>query len=268
MTELLVAEGIAFECMGRRLVDGVDLALHPGDFKIVVGPNGAGKSTLLKLLSGEMRPSAGQIRVKGRPLSTWSPVSLAHVRAVMSQASQMSFPFTAFEVARLGVDVLGRGLSQRDRNRIVHEAMERANVWHLAPQTYQTLSGGEKQRVHFARVIAQLAAGRTVESDQILLLDEPIASLDPKHQLALLDEVRIMARSGVAAIAVLHDLQLAAYAGTSFLLLENGRAVAHGDAEAVLTAEKVSAVFSIALTQAVIPPVPWKAVRDTLPVRG
>jgi iron complex transport system ATP-binding protein len=136
--------------------------------------------------------------------------------------------------------------------------MERADVRHLARQNYQTLSGGEKQRVHFARVIAQLAAGRTVEGDQILLLDEPIASLDPKHQLALLDEVRAMVRSGIAAMAVLHDLQLAAYAGTSFLLLEKGRTVAHGDAEAVLTSENVSTVFSIALTQTVLPPIPWR----------
>jgi iron complex transport system ATP-binding protein len=258
MTELLVAEGVTFKCMGRTLVDGVDLALRPGDFKIVVGPNGAGKSTLLKLLSGETRPSAGQVRVKGRPLSTWSPAALAHVRAVMPQASEMSFPFTAFEVVRLGVGVLGRGLSQTDRGRIVHEAMERAGVWHLAQQNFQTLSGGEKQRVHFARVIAQLAAGRTIEGDQILLLDEPIASLDPKHQLALLDEVRTMVHNGIAAMAVLHDLQLAAYAGTSFLLLEKGRAVAHGDAEKVLTSMNVSAVFSIALTQTVLPPIPWR----------
>ena len=260
MTGLLVAEGITFECMGRRLVDGIDLALHPGDVKIVVGPNGAGKSTLLKLLSGEIRPSAGRIRVKGRPLPTWSPMALAHIRAVMPQVSEMSFPFTAFEVARLGVGVLGRGLSQRGRNEIVHEAMERAGVCHLARQIYRTLSGGEKQRVHFARVIAQLAAGRTIEGDQILLLDEPIANLDPKHQLALLEEVRTMARNGVAAIAVLHDLQIAAYSGTSILLLEKGRAVSQGDAERVLTSENIRAVFSIALTQAVLPPIPWQSL--------
>jgi iron complex transport system ATP-binding protein len=185
------------------------------------------------------------------------PRRLAHLRAVMPQASELSFPFTAFEVASLGAEGIGRGLSRPDRMHIVVEALAQADVAHVADRDYRTLSGGERQRVHFARVLAQLKAGRSVESRQILFLDEPIASLDLRHQLRLLAEARRLSRDGLAVVEVLHDLQHAAGVGDDLALMREGRLVARGLRGEVLTPERLTAVFGVSLTTEGLPPHPW-----------
>lgn len=260
MSARLEARNLSYHRSGRTLLDGVDLTLDGGTFTVVIGPNGAGKSTLMRLLCGELAPSAGEVVLNGRPLQAIPAWLLAHERAVMPQASDLGFPFTVFEVACLGVEGIGRGLSRRDRERLAAQALERADVAHLSRRNYQTLSGGERQRVHFARVLAQLAAGRTVETRQVLFLDEPIASLDLKHQLALLDEAKSLARDGLAVLAVLHDLQLAAGLTDDLILLSGGRLVARGTPAAVLTPTRLAEVFGVRLTLPTLPPHPWGLV--------
>ncbi|MFC4170784.1 heme ABC transporter ATP-binding protein [Microvirga sp. GCM10011540] len=257
MTAILEAKGMSYRGGGRLLVNRVDFTVDAGCFTIVVGPNGAGKSTLLKLLCGELAPTEGDIVLGGRPLRSIPPWQLAHLRAVMPQASELGFPFSVLEVASLGVEGIGRGLSRSDRRRIAEQALERADVAHLAHRNYQTLSGGERQRVHFARVLAQLGAGRTFEDRQILFLDEPISSLDLKHQLALLEEARRLVREGIAVVAVLHDLQLAAGLTDDLALMDEGRLVARGAPDRVLTSERLAAVFGVGLVMESLPPHPW-----------
>jgi iron complex transport system ATP-binding protein len=268
MSALLEAKGVSYRSNGRLLVDTVDLSVASGSFTIVIGPNGAGKSTLLRLLSGELPPTQGVVQRDGRPLQSIPAWRLAHGRAVMPQASDLSFPFTVFEVACLGAEGIGRGLSRGDRSRIALDALAQADVAHLAQRNYQTLSGGERQRVHFARVLAQLQAGRTVEARQMLFLDEPIASLDLKHQLALLDTAKDLAQEGLAIVAVLHDLQLAAGLGADLVLMHGGRLVRRGKPEAVLTPATLAEVFGVTLIPSVLPPNPWRLSQDGLPMTG
>jgi len=250
------------------LVDGIDLSIGSGSFTIVIGPNGAGKSTLMRILCGELSPTEGEVRFHGQAVRSIAAWRLAHSRAVMPQASDLSFPFTVFEVARLGLEGLGQGLSRRDRQRFVLDALEQADVAHLSHRNYQTLSGGERQRVHFARVLAQLQAGRTVETRQVLFLDEPIASLDLKHQLALLETAKDLARSGLAVIAVLHDLQLAAGMGDDLVLLQAGRLVGRGQPETVLTPARLAEVFGVTLIPSALPPSPWTLSPERQPHVG
>ncbi len=257
MRPIIEAKGVSYRRGGRYLVQAVDLPIMAGSVTTVVGPNGAGKSTLLRLLCGELAPTDGGIVVNGRPIRSIAPWQLAHLRAVMPQASDLGVPFTAFEVAGLGVEGIGRGLSERDRLHIVGEALDGADVAHLAHRTYQTLSGGERQRVHFARVLAQLRAGRSVEERQVLFLDEPIASLDLKHQLALLRHLRRLADDGLAVVVVLHDLQLAAGMDGDLVLMRDGCLVDKGPAEQVLTAERMVEVFGVSLVTKTLPPHPW-----------
>jgi iron complex transport system ATP-binding protein len=264
MSALLEAKGVSYRSGGRMLVEAVDLSIAGGSFTIVIGPNGAGKSTLLRILSGELSPTEGEVRLDGQPLRSIPPWRLAHSRAVMPQAADLSFPFTVFEVACLGVEGIGRGLSRSDRQHIALDALAQADVAHLARRNYQTLSGGERQRVHFARVLAQLQAGRTVEPRQVLFLDEPIASLDLKHQLALLWTAKSLAQGGLAVVAVLHDLQLAAGMGDDLVLMHRGRLVTHGRAEAVLTPAMLVEVFGVSLVPSVLPPSPWTLSRAGL----
>ncbi|MET0529204.1 MAG: heme ABC transporter ATP-binding protein [Microvirga sp.] len=264
MSPILEASGVTYRSGGRALVAEIDLAIAQGSFTIVVGPNGAGKSTLMRLLCGELTPSQGAVLLEERPLTAIPAWRLAHARAVMPQASELSFPFTAFEVASLGVEGIGHGLSRSDRQRLTLHALDRADVAHLAGRNYQTLSGGERQRVHFARVLAQLAAGRTVETRQILFLDEPIASLDLKHQLALLETARELAQDGLTVVAVLHDLQLAVGIGDDVILMNEGRLVARGAPHAVLTPERLAAVFGVVVNAGQLPPVPWRLAQAEL----
>jgi iron complex transport system ATP-binding protein len=263
VSPILEAKGVSYHSGGGALVAGVDLAIGRGSFTIVVGPNGAGKSTLMRLLCGELSPSQGEVLLEGRALTAIPTWRLAHARAVMPQASELSFPFTAFEVASLGVEGIGRGLTRSDRQRLALHALDRADVAHLAGRNYQTLSGGERQRVHFARMLAQLSAGRTVEDNQVLFLDEPIASLDLKHQLALLETARDLARDGLTVVAVLHDLQLAAGIGDDVILMNGGRLVARGAPHAVLTPERLAEVFGVVMNARELPPVPWHLAQAT-----
>jgi iron complex transport system ATP-binding protein len=261
MSPILQAKNIAYRTGGRMLIEDVDLSIESGSFTIVVGPNGAGKSTLLRVLCGELSPTQGEVLLDGRSLRAIPAWRLAHSRAVMPQASDLGFPFTVFEVAVLGVEGIGRGLSRSDRHRLALEALEQADVVHLAQRNYQTLSGGERQRVHFARVLAQLQAGRTVEPRQVLFLDEPIASLDLKHQLALLEAAKSLAQNGLTVMAVLHDLQLAADVADELVLMHAGSLVSRGKPKAVLEPLRLAEVFGVSLSASTLPPSPWRPVR-------
>jgi iron complex transport system ATP-binding protein len=229
---LLSARDLTVNVAGRDLVRDVSLDVPAGSLQVIVGPNGAGKSTLLRLLCGELRPTRGQVAYGGEAVEAIPAWRLAAMRAVLPQAARLAFPFAAADVARIGLDGIGRGL-------------DRADIAHLAARAYPTLSGGEQARVQFARVLCQMEAGRTVSDRQVLFLDEPTASLDLRHQGALLDAAAALAASGVAVVAILHDLNLAAAYADTLLVLEGGRLVASGRPADVLRDDLIARVFGV-----------------------
>ena len=239
------------------LIDRIDLAIDGGSFTIVLGPNGAGKSTLLRILSGELAPSQGEVRLDGRPLRSVAPWRLAHSRAVMPQASDLSFPFTVFEVASLGVEGIGRGLSRRDRQRLHSTRWSRPTSPISSTATTRRCRAASASGSISPACWRSCRPGRTVETQQVLFLDEPIASLDLKHQLALLQTAKSLARDGLAVVAVLHDLQLAAGVGDDLVLMNGGRLVARGRPDAVLTPAMLTEVFGVSLIAPALPPSPW-----------
>lgn len=230
---------------GRDLVSDVSLALHPGRITVLVGPNGAGKSSLVGLASGLVRPSAGEVLYDGRAITAWAPWRLAAKRAVMAQASDSAFSFSVADLVGIGADGIGRGLDRTARTNLIADALAIADVAHLADRDVLTLSGGERQRAHFARALAQLAAGRSLDDRQVLILDEPVASLDLKHQVFLLDAARSLAARGTALLIVLHDLALARFYADDLVMLDAGRVAAAGAPAAVLTADRIEAVFGL-----------------------
>ncbi len=250
---VIIGRDLTFSVRGRALVSAANLGVAAGELLVVVGPNGAGKTTLLKLLTGELAPSQGDVRLDGVRLGDMAPWRLAAKRAVMAQAARLSFPFTVAEVARLGVDGVGRGLTTARRRAIVDLALAAADVATLAGRYYQTLSGGEQQRVQFARALAQLEAGRSIEARQALFLDEPVASLDLNHQLALLDAATREAARGAAVIAILHDLNLAATYANRLVVMSFGEIVADGRPAEILTRDLVARVFGVDLPMSEAP---------------
>lgn len=245
MAEGLRADELTYTVGERDLVRDVALTIVPGRIHVIVGPNGAGKSTLLRLLSGELAPSRGTVRCEGEPVGAIASWQLAAMRAVMPQALRIAFPFSAGQVARIGLDGIGRGLDRRARDAILADSLRRADVSHLAHRAYPTLSGGEQARVQFARALCQLAAGRTLVRQQLLFLDEPTASLDLRHQTGLLDVAAELAEEGTAIVAILHDLNLAAAYADALIVMREGRIVARGAPAAVLNDALVAGVFGV-----------------------
>lgn len=249
MTAIFEANDATFSLRGRALVSRASLALEPGRMTVIIGPNGAGKSTFLKLASGELAPTSGAVHSLGTPLSRLPAWRLACRRAVMVQATRIAFPLAVHEVIRLGIEGVGRALPRAAADTIVARALDAADIAALAARNVLTLSGGEQQRVHFARALAQLEAGAASEPAQALFLDEPIASLDLCHQLGLLEAVRALARArGVAVLAILHDLNLASAFADRLVVLDQGRIIASGAPRSVLSPGLVRQVFRVEVT--------------------
>lgn len=254
MAAILEARDLHFRVRGTALVRDASLQLDAGTTSIIVGPNGAGKSTLLKLLTGELTPAQGEIRLDGTSLAGAPAWKLACQRAVMAQNQRLAFPFSVYEVARLGLEGVGRSQPRGRSEQIIAQALETAGVLGLAARQYQTLSGGEQQRVQFARALCQLEAGRSVAERQVLFLDEPIASLDLCHQLALLDAARAIATQGAAVLIVLHDLNLAVTYADKLLVMHEGAIVAQGAPAAILDDALLRGVFRVDLAFSRLPP--------------
>jgi iron complex transport system ATP-binding protein len=243
MRTVLEAVGIVFTAGGKRLVDAVNCAVAAGECVALLGPNGAGKSTLLKILCRQVMPTAGAAHFDGRPLRDWKDRDLARRRAVLPQSGPVPFAFTAREIVLLGRLPHGDGHRQ---GRLADTAMARTDTLHLAGREVTTLSGGEMQRVHLARVLVQL--GANPGPGHALLLDEPVSSLDPAHQHAVLREARALAGQGVAVLVVLHDLNLAAQYADRLILMKNGALAADGTPGDVLTAARLGPVFGVRAT--------------------
>ena len=233
------AEGLAWEIDARRILDGVDLDAGRGQFVGLVGPNGAGKSTLLRAISGILSHVEGTVRLDGDDIRSLSSRMIAANLAIIPQIAPYTSGFTSLELVLMGrYPHLGRfQIEGREDHRIAMEAMELTETGEFAERTMDTLSGGERQRVLVARALAQ--------QPRVLLLDEPTSNLDILHQLKVLDVVRQLVDDGLAAIAAIHDLNMAARYCDRLVLLQEGRVVVEGRAEDVLTPETIESAFGV-----------------------
>ncbi|MGC8854778.1 MAG: ATP-binding cassette domain-containing protein, partial [Halothiobacillaceae bacterium] len=217
--ELLHVEG-ATACLGRHVVGPFDLHLQAGQTLAILGPSGAGKSTLLRLLSGELAPTSGVVRFQGKPMRQWTMLELSHRRAMLPQSYDVAFGLAAGLVVELG-RVARRTDPQRDA--IVQAALELARVPHVRQRRFHTLSGGEQARVQLARIFAQLWDVR----GGLVLVDEPIAALDPGLQLELMHGLITFSRARRhALVAVLHDVNHALAGFERLLLVRTARQMA------------------------------------------
>ncbi|MEH6474763.1 MAG: heme ABC transporter ATP-binding protein [Sneathiella sp.] len=246
---MLKADNLNFSIGGKTILDRVSLEIKQGEIFAILGPNGAGKSTLMKCLSGYEKPTQGDISLMGQAFASFSLTDLAAIRAVLTQSVSINFPFTALEVAAMGRGQFsGFGQDARDFE-IAREAMQLTEVSHLEKRLISTLSGGEQQRVHMARILAQLWD----QTDCILFLDEPTSALDLKHQFMLFDICRTLtSQKNFAVVVILHDLQLAKRMTDQALLLDAGRTFAVGASADVINIDTVSTLYDIHKSQVML----------------
>lgn len=237
---LIQCQHLKYEIAGKTIFDDLSITLDAGELVAILGPNGAGKSSLFKAITGELQPHAGKVFINGKNRADLSMPDIAKTMAVLPQSATLNFAFQVNDVVLMG-GVQG-DVSRVKLQSMADNIMREQGLIHLKKQVYPTLSGGEKQRVHFCRILLQLAVGNTF-APQALLLDEPTSALDINHQHQLLATAQQLALSGLGVMVVLHDLNLASQYADRLVLLESGKIKANGDAESVLTKEHIHEVY-------------------------
>ena len=239
------------------ILRGVSITVRSGELVALVGPNGAGKSTVLRAMSGDVPVDRGAVRLLGRPLSQWEGLDAARHRAVQMQQARVSFAFTAQEVVRMGRSPWHGTPEEARDDDAVRVAMSLTETLGFALRRVPTLSGGESARISFSRALAQETA--------VLLLDEPTAALDLRHQEMELTHMRDRADQGVAVVVVLHDLSLAGAYADRLVLLAEGSVVADAAPAEVLRPDLLERVYRQRVT---VIPDPATGDPIVLPVRG
>lgn len=242
---MLKAEHLSFRIGEKTLIDDVSLTLQPGEFTMVLGPNGAGKSTLLKLLTGTETPRQGNVWYGNQALSSIPLPTLARQKAVLSQLLSLPFDLSVLEVVMMGrYPYFELNPTQQDKQ-IVDACLEGVGMMAFKNRAFASLSGGEKQKVHLARVLAQLYRLPDDEATKYLFLDEPISALDIHYQHQILGLVRELATHNLVIFVIVHDINLALQYAQKVILMDQARIYKMGTPSEVLTADTIEAVFTI-----------------------
>lgn len=221
-------------------LDNISLRVVPGEFISILGPNGSGKSTLLKIIAGILAPQKGETRLKGNAYSSFSRKNIAKIIAFVPQSTLSIFQFSIFEIVMMGrtpyLNFLG--VENQEDKQIVEEALELTGIAHLKNKGIHEVSGGEAQRAFIARAI--------VQKPEIILLDEPNAHLDIKHQLSIFNLIKeLNFRQNVTVISISHDLNLAGFYSDRVILMKKGEILKDDRTARILTKENISEVFEV-----------------------
>ena len=238
----MFADNISLHLSGFDLLRNISLEVEAGAVTAIVGPNGAGKSSLLKVLTGEITATRGDVYLNQRELTHWPLLDRAQMLAVLPQHTLLNFPFTADEVVGLGRIPHQTGVTKD--NQIITQALDLVDASYLQKRFYTQMSGGEKQRVQLARVLAQIWQPSD-HGEQFLVLDEPTSAFDLSHQQLTLDIVRQLAERGVGVLMVVHDLNLAARCADNLVVFDGGVIAAQGKPKDILSEQLIDKVFGV-----------------------
>lgn len=235
----LEVRSLAVDLGPRRVLHGIDLDLEPGCLTALIGLNGAGKTTLLRAMAGLVRPTAGDVALNGISVARMRACERAQAIAYLPQGGGVAWPLPVASVVALGRLPHGEKPDHLPAGgwTAVEAALQSVGLQGFESRPATSLSGGERARMLLARALATQAP--------VLLADEPVAALDPRHQLIVLDVLKAHARAGATVVAILHDLNLAARSADRIVLLDQGKVEASGPPEAVLTEARLAASFGI-----------------------
>lgn len=239
---LLTATDISVSLQAQTLIENVSLRVNAGEVVAVIGPNGAGKTSLVRALTGELPTTSGEVWFNRCRIQDYSLEQRARQLAMLSQHTELHFPFAVSEVVQLGRIPHCSGLAE-DR-RIAEAALRAVDMTASGSKLYTQLSGGEKQRVQLARVLAQVWRQQDAAA-RLLILDEPTAALDASHTRQLMREINRMAASAVGVIMILHDFNLAARFADHIVVLVKGKKVIEGKPDEVFTEANMLRYFDV-----------------------
>ncbi len=230
--------GLEFSYSSIPALKDVTIDIHESEIVAIVGPNGSGKSTLLKCIERILKPQKGVILINGKDVKDFSQIEIARTVGYVPQSVKQFFPATVFEVVLMGRrPYLGWRCSKRDIEK-VFEVLKILNIENIAMRDFNELSGGQQQKVLIARAL--------VQEPEILLLDEPTANLDIKHQLEVMEIIkRIVRMNGITAIIAIHDLNLASKYADRIVMMKDGKVFAIGTPEEVLTSANIESVYDV-----------------------
>lgn len=242
---MLKAQNLTYAVGQKKLIDDVSVSFHPAKLNLIIGPNGAGKSTLIKILCHQLMPQSGEVFYGDQNINRYSTLELARIRSVLSQNVDLAFPLNVSEVVMMGRYPHFDTKPTANDHRICQDAMHFFDVEDLAGRNFLTLSGGEQQRVHFARVAAQIwepAKGAC----RYLILDEPLTFLDVHYQFDFMKKIMALLKNeDLVVIGVVHDLNLAAKFADQIILLHQAKVLAAGTKETVLTKGNIETAYQL-----------------------
>jgi len=241
---MISVEQIKYSVGAKNILNNISIQFLPGTCNLIIGPNGSGKSTLIKLLSGELNNYDGLVMYNGADIKTYSKQKLAASRAVLSQQTELSFPMTVEEVVMLGRNPHFEFNPSKKDIEIVQEVIALLDLNSFMHRNYQTLSGGEKQRVHYARVLAQI--WESPKGDQrYLFLDEPLNNLDIYYQELFLSIAVSLLNETTTLIGVVHDINIALRYADQLCLLKEGAIIKNGAPAKIVDAILIKEVFNV-----------------------
>ena len=238
-------KNLSWEVDSKKILDDISLSISSGEIITILGPNGAGKSSFLKIISGDLKCTKGQIYFDQSNLNDISIQDRSFIRSVMSQSQDVVYDFSTREIIEMGW--LDRGISNysEDFKKAIDQISEECSVKNLLEQSFNTLSGGEKRRVHFARTLIQLWRPSGSDDPRYMFLDEPTANLDILHEQKMMKLIQKKRDEGLGILLILHDLNLAAKYSDQIALFDNGKLIDKGLPKTVLTEDTLSAVYGL-----------------------
>ena len=241
----LSLKSVSLKLDNRQILKDVSLEINEGEIVSVIGPNGAGKSTLLNVLTGDISPDSGDINYDNKQLNKISIQERAFTRSVMSQMQTLVFNFNVKDVIEMGW--LQRGNSDFSSNfSMAFEAVTtECNVHNLVHRKFNSLSGGEQRRVHFARTLLQLWRPSQSNDPRYLLLDEPTANLDLSSEMLLMNILKARASSNIGILIILHDLNLASHFADKIAIMKDGEIKAFGKPEEIMTDDFLTSIYEV-----------------------
>tara|TARA_B100000927_G_scaffold22647_1_gene17214 strand:+ start:915 stop:1688 length:774 start_codon:yes stop_codon:yes gene_type:complete len=238
-------ESVSLKLDNRQILKDVSLEINEGEIVSVIGPNGAGKSTLLNVLTGDINPDSGEIFYDNKQLKQISIQERAFTRSVMSQMQTLVFNFSVKDVIEMGW--LQRGNSDFSNNfsMAFENVTKECNVHNLIHRKFNSLSGGEQRRVHFARTLLQLWRPSESNDPRYLLLDEPTANLDLSSEMLLMNILKKRASLNVGILVILHDLNLASHFADKIAIIKDGEIMAFGEPEKIMEDAFLTSVYEV-----------------------